>query len=342
VREHAAACARAPAATRFERRAREAVALRARGTLGNLRDAGLTIRGVRARYSMSMEPMIVVDDRNRIFKHYFHRGAFPFWLVHVLAAVGVANLGFSWRGVGIALAFYYGRMFLVTGAYHRYFSHRAYRTSRAFQLVLALLGGMCVQKGALWWAAHHRRHHKYSDTPYDLHSPAQQGWAWAHIGWILSPAHNETRYELVPDLAKYPELVWLDKHFVLPVVVYFAGLYAAFGWFGVVWGGLVSTVMLWHGTFTINSLTHILGRRRFDTGDGSLNSHLLAVITMGEGYHNNHHYYQSTANQGFYWWELDASYYVLRLFALLGLVWDLRTPPARVLALGRGEHAPAE
>ncbi|MFM2419912.1 MAG: hypothetical protein RL385_4635 [Pseudomonadota bacterium] len=291
-----------------------------------------------------MEQMIVVEDRQNVLKHYFNLKAVKVWAVHLGALYGVWSLGFSWRGLGLAVALYYARMFFVTGAYHRYFSHRAYKTSRAFQFVLALGGAMCAQKGALWWAGHHRRHHKYSDTPYDIHSPAQHGYAWAHIGWILSPAHKKTRYDLVKDLAKYPELVWLNEHHVLPVVLYGAILYAAGGSFALVWGLLVSTVMLWHGTFFINSLTHIIGKQRFNSGDGSLNSHLLALITMGEGYHNNHHYYQSTANQGFYWWEIDLSYYILWMLSKVGLVWDLRLPPAHVLAEGRKAPmaAPAE
>jgi stearoyl-CoA desaturase (Delta-9 desaturase) len=290
-----------------------------------------------------MEEMIVVEDRGDVLKHYFNAKAIKVWAVHVGAVLGVYQLGFSWRGLGLAVALYYFRMFFVTAAFHRYFAHRAYKTSRWFQLVLAVMGGTAAQKGALWWAGHHRRHHKYSDTQYDLHSPAQHGWAWSHIGWILSRAHKETRYDLVPDLKKYPELVWLNENYWAPIVAYAAALSLTLGWFGFVWGFLVSTVLLWHGTFTINSLTHILGKQRFDSGDGSLNSHFLAVITMGEGYHNNHHYYQSTANQGFYWWEIDMSYYLLWLMSKLGLVWDLRLPPQRVLELGRrGGTAPAE
>lgn len=291
--------------------------------------------------ALAMEPMIVVQDRENVLKHYFNLKAMRVWLFHVAAIYGVWRLGFSWSGLGMAVGFYYLRMFFITGAYHRYFSHRAYKTSRWFQFFLAFMGATSAQKGALWWAGHHRRHHKYSDTPYDLHSPAQHGWAWSHIGWILSPAHKKTRYDLVPDLAKYPELVWLNEHYTLPIVVYAVVLFLTLGVQGLVWGFLVSTVLLWHGTFTINSLTHILGKQRFNSGDGSLNSHLLALITMGEGFHNNHHYYQSTANQGFYWWELDLSYYILWLLSKVGLVWDLRLPPARVLALGRPTLRPA-
>lgn len=283
-----------------------------------------------------MEPMIVVEDRENVLKHYFNVRAWRVWLFHIAAVWGVYKLGFSWSGVALAVASYYGRMFFVTAAYHRYFSHRAFKTSRAFQFLLALGGATCAQKGPLWWAGHHRRHHKYSDTPYDVHSPEQHGWAWAHLGWILSPAHKATRYDLVQDLAKYKELVWLNNHHWLPLVSYGLLMYLTLGLHGLVWGFLVATVALWHGTFTINSLTHVLGKQRFASGDGSLNSHLLAVITMGEGFHNNHHYYQSTANQGFYWWELDLSYYVLWLLSKLGVVWELRLPPGRVLALGRG------
>ncbi|HEY6881718.1 MAG TPA: fatty acid desaturase [Polyangiales bacterium] len=279
--------------------------------------------------------MIVVEDRDNILKHYFHLRAWRFWLFHIIAVWGIYKLGFSWSGLALAVASYYGRMFFVTAAYHRYFSHRAYKTSRVFQFVLAFCGATCAQKGALWWAAHHRRHHKYSDTEYDLHSPLQHGWAWAHVGWILSPAHKKTRYDLIQDLAKYKELVWINEHHWVPLVLYGVVLYATLGMHGLIWGFFVSTVALWHGTFTINSLTHVLGKQRFQSDDGSLNSHLLAVITMGEGFHNNHHYYQSTANQGFYWWELDLSYYLLWLLSKLHVVWDLRLPPARVLALGR-------
>lgn len=286
--------------------------------------------------------MIVVEDRDNILKHYFHPRALRFWLFHVAAVYGVWKLGFSWSGLGLAIALYYLRMFFVTAAYHRYFAHRAFKTSRLFQFLLALGGATCAQKGALWWAGHHRRHHKYSDTVYDLHSPAQHGFAWAHVGWILSPAHKKTRYDLMQDLAKYKELVWLNEHHALPLVAYGLILYLTLGMHGLVWGLLVSTVLLWHGTFTINSLTHLLGKQRFPSGDGSLNSHLLALITMGEGFHNNHHYYQSSANQGFYWWELDLSYYVLWLLSKLGIVWDLRLPPQRVLSLGRQQTSPAE
>jgi stearoyl-CoA desaturase (delta-9 desaturase) len=196
---------------------------------------------------------------------------------------------------------------------------------------------MSVQKGPLWWAANHRQHHKYADQPEDPHSPRHDGLLWAHMGWIVSTKFNKTKLDQVRDLARYPELLWLNKYHLVPVILYAVVLQQTLGWEGFVWGFLVSTVLLWHGTFTINSLTHIFGTRRFTNDDDSLNSLPLALITMGEGWHNNHHYYQSSANQGFYWWELDASYYILCALSRIGLVSDLRKPPQWVLDKGLGK-----
>jgi stearoyl-CoA desaturase (delta-9 desaturase) len=281
--------------------------------------------------------MDMAEVRAKPLKHYLHPQAWPFWAVHIGSVVGLYVVGFSWSGLALAIGLYYARMFFVTGVYHRYFSHRAYKTSRWFQFVIALLGGMSVQKGALWWAGHHRHHHKFSDQPEDLHSPRQQGTLWSHVGWIVSREHNETRYDLIRDFARFPELVWLNKYHSVPVALYGGLLYATLGLPGFVWGFLVSTVLLWHGTFTINSLSHVFGSRRYNTTDDSKNNWFLALLTMGEGWHNNHHHYQSTANQGFYWWELDLSYYVLWSLARVGLVWDLRKPPQWVLEEGRGK-----
>jgi stearoyl-CoA desaturase (delta-9 desaturase) len=285
--------------------------------------------------------MDVAQTRRRSWiRDYFNFQTTPFWAVHLGAAYCIAKWGFSWSGLLLALGLYYVRMFFVTGVYHRYFSHRAYKTSRFMQFLLAFFGGMSVQKGALWWAGHHRHHHKFSDMAEDLHSAKQDGLLWSHVGWIVSRQNNETRHDLLRDFGKYPELVWLNTYHLVPVAAYAGVLYATLGGFGLIWGFLVSTVLLWHGTFTINSLSHIFGKRRYATTDDSKNNWFLALITMGEGWHNNHHYYQSTANQGFYWWEVDLSYYVLLGLARLGLVWDLRKPPQWVLDEGRGKvHA---
>lgn len=268
-------------------------------------------------------------------------GSIPFFGVHLAAIAGVAMVGFSWSGVLLAVVLYYVRMFGVTAGYHRYFSHRAFRTSRAMQLFLAVLAMTSSQKGVLWWAGHHRVHHKNSDKPGDVHSVLLDGFFWSHMGWILSKKYLTTDMERVKDLAQYPELRWLNRFWVLPPIALAVALYVAGGAWALTWGFFVSTAVLWHGTFTINSLTHVFGRRRYlTTGDNSRNSFVLALVTLGEGWHNNHHYYQRSANQGFYWWEIDISFYALRAMQALGLVWDVHTPPRRVREAWRADDAP--
>jgi stearoyl-CoA desaturase (delta-9 desaturase) len=255
----------------------------------------------------------------------------PFFAMHAGVVVGLFLVPFSWRGLLFSVAAYYVMMAAVTIGYHRYFSHRSFRTSRAFQFVLALACTMSAQKGVLWWAANHRHHHKYSDKEEDIHSPTLRGFWWAHVGWILSRDYAATRWELIKDLAKYPELRWLNRYHLVPVLALGGTMYAIGGLPGLYWGWVVMTVLLWHGTFTVNSLAHVWGRRRYTTTDTSRNNLWLALITMGEGWHNNHHHYQLSARQGFFWWEVDVSYYVLKLWESLGLVWDVRTPPRSVL-----------
>jgi stearoyl-CoA desaturase (delta-9 desaturase) len=239
-------------------------------------------------------------------------------------------LGWSWRGLGLALLLYYVRMFGVTAGYHRYFAHRSFRASRPVQFLLALLGTTALQQGPLWWAAHHRRHHRFSDQPGDVHSAKLRGLWWSHLGWILSSEHVETDWARIQDLARYPELRWLDRYHMVIAILMPVLLLAIGGWFTLVWGFFVSTTLLWHGTLSINSLAHKIGRRRYQTTDESRNSFWLALLTMGEGWHNNHHFYQRSASQGFYWWELDLSYYCLRLLALIRVVSDVGRPPRHV------------
>jgi stearoyl-CoA desaturase (delta-9 desaturase) len=230
------------------------------------------------------------------------------------------------------------RMFFITAGYHRYFSHRSYKLGRAMQLVMAVGGTTAAQKGPLWWAANHRAHHRYADTDRDPHSPIRGLW-WSHVGWILSYKHKGTDLDVVRDLARYPEIRFVDRHnwigpWSLGVLSFLIG-----GWSGLVVGFFGSTVVLWHMTFLVNSAAHLVGRRRYDTNDTSQNSWLVALLTNGEGWHNNHHRFPASARQGFYWWELDLSYYGLRLLSLLGLVRDLRPPPEAVLAEGRAARA---
>jgi len=258
----------------------------------------------------------------------------PFFVIHALA-VSAFFVPIHWSYLITCAAVFAVRMFFVSAGYHRYFSHRSYKTSRAFQFVIAWIAESSAQKGALWWAAHHRHHHKYSDQDEDLHSPTLFGFFWAHIGWIISDRYNATRTDYIGDFAKYPELRWLNKYHLVPPAVLAVALYLIGGWGLFVWGFCLSTTLLWHNTFTINSLSHLFGRRRYATTDTSRNNLLLALMTFGEGWHNNHHHYMASVRQGFYWWEVDISYYVLKTMSWLGIVWDLRPVPAHLLDEGR-------
>jgi stearoyl-CoA desaturase (delta-9 desaturase) len=257
----------------------------------------------------------------------------PFIALH-LGCLGVFWVGWSWTAVAVAVALYVVRMFAITGFYHRYFSHRSFTTSRFAQGVFAVMAASAAQRGPLWWAATHRAHHQ--------HSPRQHGFWWSHIGWITSTSNFPTDYRRVKDLARYPELVFLNRFDgVVPALLALAlfGLgwllghvYPSLGVTGpqmLVWGFFISTTVLLHGTCCINSLAHLIGRQRFETQDDSRNSLLLALITLGEGWHNNHHRYMSSVRQGLYWWEIDITYYVLRGLAALGIIWDLRPFPAQ-------------
>jgi stearoyl-CoA desaturase (delta-9 desaturase) len=267
----------------------------------------------------------------------------PFILIHVMpfAAFWTGATAFDWS---LCIALYFIRMFFVTGGYHRYFSHRTYKTSRVFQFILAFMAQTSAQKGILWWAAHHRVHHKYSDQPHDPHSMKIYGFWYSHLGWILGPDYNATEFDLVKDLTKYPELRWLNTYHLVPPFIlaivcmalgawYNAGspwLLFSHGWSTLWIGFFFSTVLLYHGTFSINSIMHKFGKARYLTGDESKNSWWLAFISMGEGWHNNHHYYQSATRQGFFWWEYDFTYYVLRFLALTGIIWGIREVPDHV------------
>ena len=266
------------------------------------------------------------------YKHTLSLGkSVPFFIVH---ALGVAALFLYPPTAGLvflALAMYVIRMFAITGGLHRYFSHRTYKTSRGFQFFLAFLAQTSAQKGALWWAAHHRHHHRFSDQPNDIHSPKQEGFWWSHVGWILSPIYDETHWDQIPDLKKYPELVFINKYHLLPTILLGVLLFVTGGAPALFWGLFLSTTLLWHGTFTINSLSHVFGNVRYESGDTSKNNFWLALITLGEGWHNNHHTYQSSTRQGFFWWEIDVTYYTLRTLEKVGLVWDLREPPLALL-----------
>ena len=256
-------------------------------------------------------------------------GSVPFFLVH-LSPLLVFWTGVRLADVVLCVALYFVRMFFLSAGYHRYFAHRGYKMGRVMQFLMALGGTTAAQKGVLWWAGYHRHHHWHSDQPDDIHSP-QKGFFWSHVGWILCPKYNRTPVELIRDFNRYPELRWLEKYHLIPPALLGAAVYMLGGASALVVGFLLSTVLLFHGTFLVNSLTHIFGRRRYETTDTSRNSLLIALVTGGEGWHNNHHYYETTANNGFFWWEIDTSYYVLRILSWFGLVRDLRLPPKYIL-----------
>jgi stearoyl-CoA desaturase (delta-9 desaturase) len=257
-----------------------------------------------------------------------------FLLIHVACFAAVWT-GVTWGSVALALALYFLRIFAIGAGYHRYFAHRAFRTSRICQFALGFLAQTSAQRGVLWWAARHRQHHRYSDTAADIHSPVQRGFLYAHLGWIFVPKNETTDYAAVRDLARYKELMWLDRHPYLPAALLASVAWLIAGWPGLIVGFCWSTVAVWHATFSINSLAHVAGRQPYVTGDQSRNNWLLALLTMGEGWHNNHHAYQASVRQGFRWWEYDPTYYALRVLSWLGLVWDLHLPPRAVI---KGEH----
>jgi stearoyl-CoA desaturase (delta-9 desaturase) len=244
--------------------------------------------------------------------------------------------GALWTGVQLSdivlcLALFWIRVFFITAGYHRYFSHRSYHLGRVMQFIMAFGGTTTVQKGVLWWAANHRHHHRYSDQEQDVHSP-KRGFLWSHVGWILCTKYNRTNFSLIEDFAKYPELRWLNRWHIVPPILLATAVFLWGGWSALWIGFFLSTVLLWHSTFTINSLAHVFGRRRFVTTDTSRNSFVLALLTMGEGWHNNHHHYPVSANQGFFWWEVDGSYYVLKILSWFRLAKGLKKPSLAVLS----------
>ncbi len=256
--------------------------------------------------------------------------AIPFVIVHLVCVAAIWT-GITWQAVAIGIVLYWVRIFAVGAGYHRYFSHRAYSTSRAFQFVLALLSQSTAQKSVLWWAAKHRHHHLHSDTEHDVHSPRHKGFWYSHVGWIFARRHSKTDLVKIADFARFPELMWLHRLELAPAIMLGVLCWLVAGWSGLIVGFFWSTVLLYHATFCINSLAHVHGRKRYVTGDDSRNNWFLAFFTMGEGWHNNHHACQSSVRQGFRWWEFDPTFYILKGLSYLRVVWDLKYPPAAVL-----------
>jgi stearoyl-CoA desaturase (delta-9 desaturase) len=276
-----------------------------------------------------------VNQELHLAAHRYQFGSVVLFVLMHVAVIGIFFVPFT---AGLLLwltATYALRMFGVTAGYHRYFSHRSYKLGRVAQFVMAFLAQTSGQKGILWWAAHHRQHHRYSDREKDVHSPWQRGFWWAHVGWILSNEYDDYDPKMVADFAKFPELRWLDRYHLVPTAVFGASIFLLGGLPAFLWGFVLSTVLVYHFTFSINSLAHLFGSRRFETNDHSRNNWLLALLTFGEGWHNNHHFLMSSCRQGYRWWELDMTYLALRLLSVFGIARDLR--PFRVPAhIGQG------
>lgn len=287
-------------------------------------------------------------------------GNLPFIFLHA-GCLLVLVTGWSPAAIAVFFLTLLPRMFGLTAGYHRYFSHRSFKTSRFFQFVLAFLGACSLQKDPLWWAAHHRQHHRFADTEFDAHPPGVRGFFWAHMGWVMCKKNaNLKPDELVPDLMVYPELRFLHEHQKFPAL-FMLGMLTAAGYamehfaphLGtsplqiVVWGFFISTIVLHHVTFMVNSVAHLWGGRRFNTRDMSHNNAFVAILTMGEGWHNNHHRFPSSERMGFYWWEIDMTHYILKVLSWFGVVWDLRKPPREVyeeakrIAAARKSKGPA-
>ena len=274
--------------------------------------------------------MTAETDADDVHEDIIYPSAIPFVLVH-LGCFAAIWTGVTWPALAICITLYWLRIFAIGAGYHRYFSHRAYSTSRAFQFVLAFLSQTTTQKSVIWWASKHRHHHFHSDTGQDVHSPRHHGFIYSHLGWIFARRHDTPDLAKVTDLTRFPELMWLHRNEQVPAISLALLCFLLAGWSGLVVGFLWSTVLVYHATFCINSLAHVSGSKRYVTGDDSRNNWFLAIFTMGEGWHNNHHAYQSSVRQGFKWWEFDPTYYLLRALSWTGLVWDLKTPPEPVL-----------
>jgi len=277
----------------------------------------------------------------------------------ILIGIHLGCLTVFWTGtspvaVGIAFLIFLARGFSMTAGFHRYFAHRSYKTGRVFQFLLGFIGTSATQNGPLWWSAHHRNHHRNSDTDQDPHSLRSKGFWWAHMGWIMDQrAYRRVDTTLIADLVKYPELRWLDRWCLVPpiciVVVlwalgnFLAGSQPELGTSGpqlVTWGFFIATVVGYHVTFSVNSLTHVFGSKRFDTGDESRNNTFVAIVALGEGWHNNHHAFPFAERQGLTWWEIDVTHYILKILSWFGVVWALQGVSAKQLAAVGGMTGP--
>jgi stearoyl-CoA desaturase (Delta-9 desaturase) len=255
-----------------------------------------------------------------------------FWTVQVSALL-IFAVPFRWAFVAVWAASHFLRAIGLTLAFHRYFAHRAFKMNRVARFVWTWIGTSAMQKGPMWWAGHHVNHHKYADRDGDPHSPMVSGVYYAHIGWFL----NDTRHDklepnnpVIRDFSRVPEIAFIEKYFFLPPLLLAIAMFAIGGFPLLIWGFCLPTMTLAHATFAINTVNHMFGSRRFETVDESRNNPLTALFAVGEGWHNNHHRYQRAARNGFYWWEFDPTWYVIRAMKAVGLAWDVQAVPKRI------------
>lgn len=249
-----------------------------------------------------------------------------FWaLFHYTWQNLLAALVLHWVVVGLGISI----------GYHRLLTHRGFKTSKPFEYFLAMCGSFALEGGPVFWVATHRVHHQHSDGPGDPHTPRDGGF-WAHMGWVLfgDREFNKTPIssKYAPDLAGDPFYCWLTDWHWVPMTVVGLLMIAFVGWGMAAWGMVVRIVAGLHFTWLVNSATHMWGSRRFDTRDDSRNSWWVALLTFGEGWHNNHHAHPVSARHGLAWYELDISWLTLRLLSFLGVVWNVKVAKVRQAA----------
>ena len=272
----------------------------------------------------------------------FHSGRrlnWPTGLILVLFHIGAvaALFMFSWKSFFVALALHWIAVgFGISLGYHRLHTHQSYQCPVWMQYALAVCGTLTLEGGPIFWVGTHRVHHSKSDQPGDPHSP-REGAFWSHMGWILfgETNHNNTKLmsKYAPDLARHRFYLWLNNYHWVPLAVLGALLYAWGGLPMFLWGICLRVTYGLHVTWLINSATHMFGSKRFDAGDDSRNSFILAVLTFGEGWHNNHHAHPTSARHGLAWWELDITWITMKLLRAIGLIRHVRVAKLDSVAL---------
>lgn len=256
-----------------------------------------------------------------------------------LSVVLVFISGYSFTALITFLILYLARLFVITGFYHRYYSHQSYQTSRWLQFILTLIGTSAGQQGPLSWATSHITHHQHADTRGDPHSPVLTSGLYAHIGWLMQKDALPTNDKLVKPFLKFPEIVFLDRYHYLGTTGLIISL-ALLGTFLsthhpelgtsalqlVSWGFILSTLLILHGACLVNSVAHLYGYRRFRTTDNSHNVWWLFPLTLGDNWHNNHHHTPRSASFSYAWWEVDIIYLCILLLEKSGLVWNVKRP----------------